>query len=116
MAEKVRVPIVADTAPFERALNNLTALSQTFGEQLGGALKGAVVNGKSLEDVLRRIGLSLAGMGLEQGLNPLKSLMGNVFGSVFRGIMPFAEGAWCRSQPAVWYRALPISRLGETSA
>ncbi|GAA4522032.1 phage tail tape measure protein [Chelativorans composti] len=92
MAEEVRVPIVADTAPFERALNNLTALSQTFGEQLGGALKGAVVNGKSLEDVLRRIGLSLAGMGLEQGLNPLKSLMGNVFGSVFRGIMPFAEG------------------------
>jgi len=92
MADEVRVPIVADTAPFERALSNLSALSQTFGSQLTGALKGAALSGKSLEDVLRRIGLNLAGMALEQGLSPLRNLAGGFFSSLLGGITPFAKG------------------------
>jgi len=92
MADEVRVPIIADTAPFERALHNLGALSQSFGTQLTGALKGAAISGKSLEDVLRRIGLNLAGMALEQGLSPLRNLAGGFFSSLLGGIMPFAKG------------------------
>ncbi|WP_163269005.1 phage tail tape measure protein [Chelativorans alearense] len=92
MADEVRVPIVADTAPFEAALENLTGLSESFGTQLTGALKGAVVSGKSLEDVLRKIGLNLAGMALEQGLRPLQSLAGGLLGGLLGGVLPFAKG------------------------
>lgn len=92
MADEVRVPIIADTAPFEHALHNLNALSQSFGTQLTGALKGAATSGKSLEDVLRRVGLNLAGMALKQGLNPLGNLAGGFLSSILGGIMPFAKG------------------------
>ncbi|WP_274424860.1 phage tail tape measure protein [Chelativorans sp. YIM 93263] len=92
MADEVRVPIVADTAPFETALANLTKLSSSFGSQLTGALKSATVSGKSLEDVLRKIGLNLASMALEQGLQPLQRLGNSLFGSLMGGALPFAKG------------------------
>lgn len=95
MAEDVTVSIKADTAPFQAALENLERLSQSFGGQLSGALKGAVVSGKDLDDVLRRIGLNLAGLALEQGLKPLQSLAGGLLSSLFSGlagILPFAKG------------------------
>jgi len=95
MADEVRVPIVADTTPFETALTDLAALSENFGTQLTGALKSAAVSGKSLDDVLRRIGLNLAGMALERGLQPLQGLMGTMFSGLLGGlgnIMPFARG------------------------
>jgi len=92
MADDVRVPIVADTAPFETALKNLTALSSEFGSQLTGALKSAAVSGKSLEDILRRIGLNLAGMALQQGLQPLQNLASGLLSSLVGGILPFAKG------------------------
>ncbi|MFC6487978.1 phage tail tape measure protein [Nitratireductor sp. GCM10026969] len=95
MTDEVRVPIVADTAPFETALENLGELSSSFGTQLTGALKSAVVSGKSLEDILRRIGLNLAGMALNQGLAPLQSLGNSLISGILGGmssIVPFAKG------------------------
>lgn len=101
MANEVRVPIVADTAPFEAALQHLATLSERFGTELTGALKSAAVSGKSLDDVLRRIGLSLAGMALEQGLMPLQNLAGSLLSGLFGGnalgfakggVVPFADG------------------------
>src|SRR5690606_34002405 len=74
------------------ALHDLSALSQSFGTQLTGALRGAVTSGKSLEDVLRRIGLNLASMALEQGLSPLRNLAGGLFSSILGGVTPFARG------------------------
>jgi phage-related minor tail protein len=95
MAEEMRVGIHADIEPFAEALGNLERLSQNFGAQLSGALRSAAVSGKSLDDVLRRIGLNLAGMALEQGLKPLQSLAGSVFGGLLGGAggaLPFAKG------------------------
>ncbi len=95
MAEDVVVAIRADTAPFQAALANLEKLSGSFGDQLAGALKGATVNGKQLDDVLRRLGLNLAGMALSQGLKPLTNLAGSLFSSLFGGLagaLPFAKG------------------------
>jgi phage-related minor tail protein len=94
MAEEMRVGIHADIEPFAEALGNLERLSQNFGVQLSGALKSAAVSGKSLDDVLRRIGLNLAGMALEQGLKPLQSLAGSLFGGLLGGLgaLPFAKG------------------------
>ncbi len=92
MAERATVEIHADTAPFEDALKHLQDLSQSFGSQLTGALKGAVVSGRSLDDVLRRIGLNLAGMALDRGLQPLQKLAGGLFSSLLGGITGFAKG------------------------
>ncbi|MBX3581305.1 MAG: phage tail tape measure protein [Rhizobiaceae bacterium] len=89
------VRIAADTQPFEDALRNLEKLSASFGTQLTGALKGAALGGKDLEDVLRRIGLNLAGLALEQGLKPLQSLAGSFFSNLLgglAGLTPFAKG------------------------
>lgn len=95
MAEDVTVTVHADTAPFQAALENLERLSARFGSQLSGAFRSAVVSGKDLEDVLRGVGLNLAGMALEQGLKPLQGLAGSLFSSLFSGlsgILPFAKG------------------------
>lgn len=95
MAEDVTVAIHADTAPFQTALQNLERLSGSFGSQLTGALKGAVVSGRELDDTLRRIGLNLAGMALEQGLKPLQSLAGSLFSGLLgglSGVLPFTKG------------------------
>ena len=95
MAEDVVVSVRADTAPFEASLAELGKLSESFGAQMVGALKGAVVSGREFDDVLRRIGLNLAGMALKQGLQPLQSLAGSLFSGLLgglAGILPFAKG------------------------
>ncbi|MBL8579009.1 MAG: phage tail tape measure protein [Mesorhizobium sp.] len=95
MAEDVTVRINADTQPFQDALQNLEKLSASFGSQLTGALKSAAFSGKELDDILRRIGLNLAGMALEQGLKQLQSLAGSLFSNLLgglTGLMPFAKG------------------------
>ncbi len=92
MPEVIDVEIRADTAAFDLALKDLESRSRQFGSVLTNALKGAVVNGKSLEDVLRGVGLSLAGMALDAGLKPLQGLLSNVFSGLLGGILPFAKG------------------------
>ena len=95
MTQDMRVGIYADTEPFVSALENLERLSQSFGSQLTGAFKNAAISGKSLDDVLRRIGVNLAGMALQQGLKPLQSLAGSMFSGLLGGMseaIPFANG------------------------
>jgi phage-related minor tail protein len=95
MATEVPVEITADTTPFRAALEDLAKLSDSFGRQLTGALKSAALGGKDLEDVLRRVGLNLAGMALAQGLQPLQGLAGSMFSGLVGGLanlVPFARG------------------------
>src|SRR6185312_7352320 len=93
--EDVTVRIDADTEPFAEALKDLQGLSKSFGSELTGALKGAAISGRSLQDVLRQIGLSLAGMALSQGLKPLQSLASSLFSNLLGGLggaLHFADG------------------------
>lgn len=95
MAEDMTVAIKADVAPFQTALANLEKLSDGFGANLAGAMKQAVVGGKELDDVLRKLALNLAGMALSQGLKPLQSLAGSIFSGLMGGLggaLPFAKG------------------------
>lgn len=95
MTDNVTVRIEADVRPFADALDELKDLSQGFGAQLTGALKGAVVGGRELEDVLRRLALNLAGMALNQGLAPLQALAGSAMSGLLGGLgraLPFAQG------------------------
>jgi len=95
MVEDVTVRIDADISSFQNALENLEKLSDRFGSQLTGALKSAAVSGRDLDDILRRVGLNLAGLALEQGLKPLQGLAGSLFSGILgglSGIVPFARG------------------------
>lgn len=115
MDENVTVRIEADTAPFEAALNDLQQLSQGFGRQLTGALQGAVVSGRSLEDVLRRLALNLAGMALSQGLKPLQGLFSSLFGQLLGGVTPFAKGGVVAS-PTYFGTNGGLGLMGEAGA
>jgi phage-related minor tail protein len=93
--ERLEISIEADTQPFADAISNLGKLSEGFGRQLTGALRDAAVSGRSLDDVLRRVGLNLAGMALNQGLQPLTNLATGLFSKMaggLSGIVPFAKG------------------------
>lgn len=95
MTEGPEVSFEIDTSAVDKALANLSSLSDSFGRQLTHGLASAVVQGKALEDVLRRIGLNLAGMALSQGLQPLSNLAGSAFSSIFgglAGLLPFEKG------------------------
>ncbi|WP_223477104.1 phage tail tape measure protein [Oricola indica] len=93
--EQLTIAIEADTTGFEAALKTLERQASSFGSTLTGALKGAVVSGRSLEDTLRSIGRGLAIDALNAGLSPLQNLL-NGFASRafagFSGVLPFAQG------------------------
>ena len=95
MAERIEASLDLDTSGFRRQLSELKDLTKDFGADLTGALAGAAVSGRALEDVLRRVALSLAGSALQVGLQPLKNLAGSFFSGVFSGIgglFGFAKG------------------------
>ena len=93
--EQLTIAIEADTTGFEAALKTLERQASSFGSTLTGALKGAVVSGRSLEDTLRSIGRGLAIDALNAGLSPLQNML-NGFASRafagFSGVLPFAQG------------------------
>jgi lambda family phage tail tape measure protein len=92
MAETIDVELRADTQGLEMALKNLEDRSRQFGSVLTSALKGAVVQGKSLEDTLKGVALSLIGMSLDAALKPLSGLFSSAFSGLLGGILPFAKG------------------------
>ncbi len=92
MAEEIVVEVTADTKPVSEALSELEKLANSFGQELTGALKSAVVNGNTLKDVLRSIGTSLAGKALSLGLAPLEKLASSLFSSLLGGLLPFSNG------------------------
>lgn len=84
-------------------LNALTVAADKFGSVLTAGLKSAVIQGKSLDDVLRQMALRLSGNVLAAALKPLTSLLGELasglagsFGSALSGLLggalPFAKG------------------------
>ncbi len=95
MDEPQQVSFEFDTGGLDKALANLGELADDFGRQMTRAFASAVIHGRSFEDVLRRLGLSLAGMALQQGLQPLQQLAGSWTSGLFqllRGILPFEKG------------------------
>jgi phage-related minor tail protein len=130
MDEGPTVSFEIDTSALDGALKNLTALSDTFGRQLTQGLASAVIQGRALEDVLRRIGVNLAGMALQQGLQPLSDLAGSTFSGLVKGlvgvlpfekggvpgrIVPFADGGVV-SQPTFFPAGRDIGLMGEAGA
>lgn len=58
------------------ALDDLEGRSRAFGSALTGALKGAVIEGDSLTEVLQGLALRLSSIALDSGLAPLQTALG----------------------------------------
>lgn len=123
MADQVTVEVRADTAEVEDSLKRLAKLGDDFGSQLTGGLVNAAIAGRSLEDVLRRVALNLAGSALQQGLAPLQKLGGDIFSGLFSGVgklfgfatggvVPFASGGVV-SAPTYFPMAGGMGLMGE---
>ncbi|QDZ01122.1 phage tail tape measure protein [Nitratireductor mangrovi] len=87
--------ITFDGTQVTKALEELRDLSDSFGARLAGALKGAAAGGRELEDVLRRVGLSLAEMALGKALAPLQELFSTGYEKFFQVLIdaiPHAKG------------------------
>ncbi len=73
-------------------LSDLTDLSGLFGRSLTTALKGAVVQGKSLDTVLRGIAERLASKAFDAALNPLTTAVGTLATGWLGGLIGFSRG------------------------
>jgi phage-related minor tail protein len=126
MAEKetIHAEFELDTEDFRKRLEELKDLTKDFGANLTGALANAAVSGRSLEDVLRRIALNLAGSALQRGLQPLQGLannffsgmfstVGNLFGFAKGGVVPFASGGVV-SAPTYFPMGGNVGLMGES--
>ncbi|MCO5063114.1 MAG: phage tail tape measure protein [Rhizobiaceae bacterium] len=90
--ETVSVSIEADTSAFQTQMERLQTIAGSFGSILTSGLRSAAVSGKELDDVLRQIGLNIAGMALNRGLAPLGNMFNSMFSGLFGGITGFAKG------------------------
>jgi phage-related minor tail protein len=122
----VGVDIDVDTRGFEAALKQMEDLSKAFGRELTGALKTAASSGNDLESALRKVGLRIADMALQQGLAPLQRLAGpglggligmipNLLGFSQGGVLPFAAGGVV-STPTFFPTGRPLGVMGEAGA
>lgn len=101
---------VATAERLSGSLGELSALSRAFGTTLTGAFRGAALQGRELDDVLRSIAYSISNASLDRAFAPVtnglsntvnatlvsgfKSLLGFRDGGVFEGgrVVPFASG------------------------
>ncbi len=93
--ETFTLGIEVDHSAAEQSFQLLEDSARRFGATMTGALRSAIVSGKSLEDTLRSLALSFAGRALTAGLAPLGSILNRVGGNLFGGlgnVTPFATG------------------------
>ena len=84
----VAIKVKADTSEVERELVKVSDLAKSFGTSMTGALKGAVVDGRELSDVLRSLALQLSTTVVNRATAPLTTFLEDAVSSV----IPFAKG------------------------
>lgn len=118
----VDIIVTADTDEVREKLGELELHANAFGKAMSGALKSAVIDGKSFSDVLNKLALSLSDMALNSALAPLEKGVGSLFSNFFSqlsplgaspslptNLIPFADGGIV-SSPTVF----PMSASGST--
>jgi lambda family phage tail tape measure protein len=134
--EKFIVEVEANTKPFEMAMQNLTEQSKAFGNAFTSSLQRSIVSGKSFDDTLKSIGMSLANTALKAGLKPLEGVVSNLFSSIFssfggggggasffanggvfnqQGIVPFAKGGIVNT-PTLFSAGQSLGVMGEAGS
>lgn len=90
------VAVDADIAPLKTQLDQAGKLGQQFGTSLSRAFVGLALEGRSLADVVRGIGLSLSRLALDAALKPVGQSVGNALSGLFASVagtgVGFARG------------------------
>ena len=81
-----------DAGQLSAVFGDLEARSRSFGSALTNALKGAVVDGKGLEGVLRGLALRMSDIALSVGLKPLEGFLSTGFSGLLGSATPCAKG------------------------
>lgn len=91
----MNVAVEMDLDGADRALDELRQKAEAFGGALSGALRSATVDGRGLDDVLRRLGDRMVAIAFDAGVKPLERLISTsisgLSGNLGR-LLPFAQG------------------------
>ena len=123
--ENLKFTISADTEPFRKKLNEarkLTAqtrkdfaetsrIAVNFGSRITSILKSAVIDGRRLDDTLRRVALSLSDRVFRQAFRPLETAIDRGLSSLFSNAFGFAKGGIVGQG-----RVIPFARGGVISS
>ncbi|MEM7425185.1 MAG: phage tail tape measure protein [Pseudomonadota bacterium] len=95
MTERIdglRVSIGLDASRFKTDLADLRKAGEGFGSSLTRAFTRAAFDGRKLSDVMRGLAVSLSRRALSAALRPLEQGIGGLFGQLFQGVTPNANG------------------------
>ncbi len=89
-----QINVAADTSALRTELQRTALVGRQFSRSMISAFEGVAIQGRSLGDVVRSLGLSLSRMVLSAAFKPLDQAMGRFLGNVFSGGMGlgFAKG------------------------
>src|SRR5688572_21648065 len=89
-----QISVSADTSSLRNELQRTSLIGRQFSRSMISAFEGIAVQGRSLGDVVRNLGLSLSRMVLSAAMKPLDQAMGRMLGSIFAGGagLGFAKG------------------------
>ena len=86
---------LAGAEELSKVLDDLEARSRSFGTALTSALKGAVLDGDSLIEVLQNIAYRFSSISLDVGLKPLETSVASLVSgasNMFSGALGFSHG------------------------
>jgi phage-related minor tail protein len=87
--EPINVTLTCDTGPFKKGVDDATRMARGFSAAMTRAFAGAVVQGRSLSDVLRSLALQLSNMAIGAALKPLESGLADFLrGMIAPGVDP----------------------------
>lgn len=123
--DELSVAISADTTAFRNSLDDLSKRANSFSTAIGRAFSDAVVGGKDLDDVLKKLALRFSDIALSAALKPLESGLGNALSAVLSslgatgfakgGVVPFADGGVVAS-PTYFPMGRGLGLMGEAGA
>ena len=87
-----QISVSADTSALRTELQRTALIGRQFSRSMISAFDGIAIQGRSLGDVLRNLGLSLSRMVLSAAFKPLDRAIGNIFSGLFSGGFGFARG------------------------
>ena len=89
-----QINVGADTSALRTELQRTALIGRQFSRSMISSFEGIAIQGRSLGDVVRNLGLSLSRMALSAAFKPLDQAMGRIFSGLFSGGMGlgFAKG------------------------
>jgi hypothetical protein len=83
MGTNPSVKFTFDTTEYERAMKDMSQITEQFGSIFADAMKSSIVSGKDFENTLRQIALRISSLALDKAFGPLDSLLSGLASSIF---------------------------------